>query len=195
MDFIPDEQLIGDARAGSIEAFEKIFDRYKKQILNYVYRFIGNRETAEDVTQEAFIKAYRNLDLFDPQRKFSSWIYAIARNLAKNALRDKKYFRDISLDTEINEDANKTTLKDLVADSTKRPDILMRDAELQQQVEHVLNSLPVEFREIITLCCIQNMHQRDVAKIIGCSVSTVSLRLEKAKQAYRCAWKKQNRRS
>jgi len=159
MEHIPDERLIVDAKAGSLEAFERLFDRYKKQILNFVYRLIGNRETAEDVTQEAFIKAYRNLDVFDPQKKFTSWLYTIARNLAKNALRDRKYFRDVSLDADIESDGRSITLKDMIADSSKRPDVIMRDGELQRQVEVVLASLPVEFREIITLCCIQKMPQ------------------------------------
>ncbi len=184
MEHIPDERLIVDAKAGSLEAFERLFDRYKKQILNFVYRLIGNRETAEDVTQEAFIKAYRNLDVFDPQKKFTSWLYTIARNLAKNALRDRKYFRDVSLDADIESDGRSITLKDMIADSSKRPDVIMRDGELQRQVEVVLASLPVEFREIITLCCIQKMPQKEAARIIGCSVPTVSLRLEKAKQSF-----------
>jgi len=95
----PDDILAKAAKEGDVQAFEKLFGRYKMSILNYVYRMVGNREIAEDVTQDAFIRAYKGLHMFNPKMKFTSWLYTIARNLAKNALRDKKYFRDVSLDT------------------------------------------------------------------------------------------------
>ena len=93
-----EESLLLEAKKGDRAAFDVLYNKYKRPILNFVYRLIGNKETAEEVTQEMFIKAYKNLDIFDPKRKFSSWIYTIARNLAKNALRDKRYFRNVSLE-------------------------------------------------------------------------------------------------
>ncbi|MBN1354401.1 MAG: RNA polymerase sigma factor, partial [Candidatus Omnitrophica bacterium] len=102
-DSFSDEKLASMAKEGQRYAFEELFNRYKKPILNFIYRLIGQRETAEEVTQEVFIKIYNNLDMFIPDRKFTPWLYTIARNLAKNALRDRKYFRDVSLEQAVSE--------------------------------------------------------------------------------------------
>jgi RNA polymerase sigma-70 factor (ECF subfamily) len=179
-----DEALARMAREGDRHAFERLFERYKKPILNFVYRLIGNRETAEEVTQETFIRVYRNLDIFDPNRKFSSWVYTIARNLAKNALRDRKYFRDVSYEKPIAEEGGTSRLKDVLADPHAGPDIIAQDKELNRQAQEVLQMLPLKSREIITLCCIQGLTYKEAADILGCSVATIAFRLQKAKTLF-----------
>ena len=179
-----DEALAGMAQKGDTKAFEELFKRYKRPILNFVYRLIGNRETAEEVAQEAFMKAYKNLDIFDVTKRFSPWIYTIARNLAKNALRDKKYFRDVSLDTILPKGDGNIHLMDVIADSSVMPDEIAENEELAQQAQRVLDSLPFEYKEVITLCSIQGLIYEEAAQIIGCSTATVSVRLNKAKELF-----------
>jgi len=176
-----DEVLARQAKNGNIKAFEELFDRYKKRILNFVYKLVGNRETAEEVTQETFIKVFKNLDIYDPKKKFTSWLYTIARNLAKNALRDKKYFADISLEKEILKGNKALRLKDVIADVSAGPDSIAEDEELAEEAQKVLNLLPVKYREVITLYSVEKLTYKEIAEILGCSVASVSIRLNKAK--------------
>jgi len=178
---LSDEILAVKAKEGDRTAFEELFKRYKKPILNFIYRLIGSRETAEEVAQEVFIKVYNNLDIFDATKRFASWLYTIARNLAKNAIRDKRYFRDVSLEQPISGQDEYIELKDVIADTSAQPDAIAQDEELAEQAQKVLNTLPLEYREVITLCSIQGLTYEEAAKIIGCSVATVSVRLSKAK--------------
>jgi len=179
-----DEILAGMAKGGDTKAFEELFTRYKKPILNFIYRLIGNRETAEEVAQEVFVNVYKNLDIFDPERKFSSWIYTIARNLSKNALRDRRYFRDIPLEKTIFKGDRDIKLKDVISDPGASPDLIAENEELSAEAQKVLSSLPLEQREVIALCSIQGLTQKEAAEILRCSAATVGIRLNKAKVSF-----------
>ncbi|OGW75279.1 MAG: hypothetical protein A2Z72_00985 [Omnitrophica bacterium RBG_13_46_9] len=181
MNSLSDENLARMAKEGDRKAFEELFGRYKKPILNFIYRVIGNKETAEEITQEVFIRVYKNLNIFDPNRKFSSWIYVIARNLAKNALRDRVYFRDLSIEAPIAEKGKAIALKDVISDPSAKPDFVAESAELNKEAQAVLNSLPLKYREVIAMCSVQGFTYKEAAAVIGCSVATVAIRLNKAK--------------
>jgi RNA polymerase sigma-70 factor (ECF subfamily) len=176
-----DEVLAALAREGDAGAFEELFNRYRKPIVNFIYRMIGNRETAEEVALEVFMKAYNNLGIFDPKKKFSTWLYTIAKNLARNAIRDRKYFRDISLEEPVAGADEKMRLVDVIADPNAGPDAIIESEELSAEAQRVLDEMPEEYREVVTLCSIQGMAYREAAAIIGCSIATVSIRLEKAR--------------
>lgn len=184
MDNYSDEDLVSMSKGGDPRAFEELFHRYKLRLLNFIYHMIGNKETAEEVCQDAFIKAYKNLELFDTDKKFSTWLYVIAKNLAKNSLRDKKYFRDVSMDKELASDEESITLKDFLKDDHLRPDHMAQYNDLNEQVQDVLNSLPPEYTEVITLCSIQGLSCKETAEILGCSIATISIRLDKAKRLF-----------
>jgi len=179
-----DEILAKRAGEGDLGAFEELFRRYKKPILNFIYRLIGNRETAEEVTIEVFVKAYNNLDIFDPERKFSIWIYTIARNLSKNALRDKRYFRDVSLEEAFSSKDKVIKLKDMIADPNALPDAIAQDNELAEEAQKILDSMPVKYKEVITLCSMQGLPYQEVAAILGISITSVSVRLNEAKNLF-----------
>jgi len=176
-----DETLAGMAGEGDRKAFEELFNRYKKPVLNFIYRLIGNKETAEEVAQEVFVKVYNNLDTFDPGRPFAPWLYTIARNLAKNALRDRKYFRDISLDKTVYGKEKAIRLKDMIADPNARPDEAAEDEELSREAQKVLDSLPLAYREVIALCSIQGLTYKEAGRVLNCSAAMVGIRLKKAK--------------
>ena len=179
-----DELLARSAKEGDMRAFEELFGRYKKAILNFIYRLIGNRQTAEEVALEVFMKVYENLAIYDPGRKFATWLYTIARNLSKNAIRDKKYFKDMSLEENVAGESDELKLKDVIADPGARPDAIAQLDELSVEAQKVLDTLPEEYREVIALCSMQGLTQEEASKIIGCSIATVSNRLEKAKELF-----------
>lgn len=184
MDDRSDELLAKSAKEGDARAFDELFNRYKKPILNFIYRLIGSKETAEDVALEAFMKVYENLSIYDPEKKFSTWLYTIARNLAKNSLRDKKYFKDRSLEETIADGDEALHLKDVLEDPSIRPDVIAQDNELAEEAQRVLNGLPDEYREVITLCSVQGLTYEEAARILNCSIATISNRLEKAKKLF-----------
>jgi len=179
-----DELLAKQAKEGDVSAFEELFHRYKKPILNFIYRLIGNRETAEEVTIEVFMNAYNNLDIYDPDKKFSTWLYTIARNLSKNALRDRKYFRDVSLEQEIGAEDEAVRLKDVIADKSIGPDEIVMDEELADEAQKIIDSMPLKYKEVITLCGIQGLTYEEAAKILGCSAASISVRLAEAKEMF-----------
>ena len=180
----PDELLAKLSKKGDMRAFEELFGRYKRAILNFIYRLIGNKETAEEVALEVFMKVYQNLAIYDPEKKFATWIYTIARNLSKNALRDKKYFKDMSIEENIAGEGDTLKLKDVIADPGARPDAIAQLDELSEEAQKVLDALPGEYREVIALCSMQGLTQEEASKILGCSIATVSIRLEKAKELF-----------
>ncbi|MFA5142910.1 MAG: sigma-70 family RNA polymerase sigma factor [Candidatus Omnitrophota bacterium] len=179
-----DELLAKQAKEGDTGAFEELFNRYKKPLLNFIYRFIGNRQTAEEVTIEVFMKAYSNLNIFDPNKKFATWLYTIARNLSKNSLRDRKYFRDVSLEKSVFDKDESIKLQDVIADDNASPDMIAQDEELSLVAQKILNLLPDKYKEVITLCSVQELSYREAAVILGISVSGVSIRLNEAKRLF-----------
>jgi len=179
-----DEILAASAKEGDTGAFEELFHRHKRAVLNFIYRLIGNRETAEEVTQDVFMKAFRNLYLYDTKKKFLTWLYAIARNQTKNAIRDRKYFRDISLETPVAKKDGSIALKDVIADPGANPVEEAQLGELENEAQKVLDSMPLEYKEVITLCSIQELTYEEAAGILGCSTAMVAVRLNKAKEMF-----------
>ena len=92
-----DEELIESFQLGHLEAFDILVGRYKDQLTNYIFRYLGNRDDAEDIVQETFVRVYQKRDLYKPIAKFSTWIYTIATNLARTQYRRKKRWSIFSL--------------------------------------------------------------------------------------------------
>src|SRR3979490_3581221 len=84
-----DAEIVASFLEGEERAFQELVERYQTRLLNFIYRTIGDREKAEDLVQEVFIRVFRHLHRFDQTKKFSTWIYTIASNLAKNELRNR----------------------------------------------------------------------------------------------------------
>jgi len=184
-----DKYLIQKAREGDRPAFEELYNRYKKAIFNYIYRMIGDRAVAEELAQEAFVKAYINVSTYKPTGKVSSWIYAIAGNLAKNELRSRQYRKAISLETKISDD-EKIRLKDILANGSFKPDDIAQNKELRMKIQKVIDSLAVKHREVLVLCDVQGLSYEDAAEALNCSVGTLASRLSRARQAFIKLFKK-----
>jgi len=183
-DELKDEILAAESKEGNIASFEKLFLRYKRPIMNLIYRLIGNRETAEEVAQEVFVSIYKNIGTYDVNKKFAPWLYTIARNLAKNSLRDRRYFRDVSLEAPVLGADECIELKDVIADPGATPDKIAESNEFSEQAQAVLDTMPQEYKEVIALCSIQGLTYQEAAQILKCSAATVSMRLERAKELF-----------
>ncbi|MFH0732652.1 MAG: sigma-70 family RNA polymerase sigma factor [Candidatus Omnitrophota bacterium] len=176
-----DDELVEKAKEGDRAAFDILYNKYKRPILNYIYRLIGDIHQAEELTQETFIRVYTNIGRYVKKTKFSSWVYTIAGNLAKNYLRDTSYVQKVSIDKSIDEEEG-ASLHDLLEDHTKRPDNAALKNEAEKLIQQGLEKLKQKHRKVIVLCDIQGLSYEDAAKALGCPPATVGSRLSRARE-------------
>jgi RNA polymerase sigma-70 factor (ECF subfamily) len=180
---LDDSGLVAAFLAGEKRAFNLLVDRYQSRLLNFVYRTTGDRERAEDLVQETFIRVYRHLHRFDQSKKFSTWIYTIASNLAKNELRNRSrnpliLFQAIKK----NWDADQKPLE--WEDNTFRPDDLFRKRHLRQMVESAVEELPEHHRVVFVLRELEGKTYEEIAEITACNLGTVKSRLNRARNNF-----------
>jgi RNA polymerase sigma-70 factor (ECF subfamily) len=180
---LEDGDVVSAFLAGEERAFEELVDRYQGRLLNFVYRTIGDRDRAEDLVQEVFIRVYRHIGRFDRSKKFSTWIYTIASNLAKNELRNRSrnplvLFQTIKAKFEDEERPLQ------FEDVTSRPDDLFRKRHLRDMVEQTVGQLPAHHREVFVLRELEGKSYEEIADITGVNLGTVKSRLNRARTAF-----------
>src|SRR3954463_15271101 len=131
---LDDSAVVTAFLGGEERAFQELVERYQTRLLNFVYRTIGDREKAEDLVQEVFIRVHRHLHRFDRSKKFSTWIYTIASNLAKNELRNRSRNPLVLFQT-IKKNWQDEELPLQFEDSNSRPDDMYRKRHLRELVE------------------------------------------------------------
>lgn len=175
-----DEELIGRAKNGYKPAFDLFYNRNKRRILNYVYRMIGDRERAEEITQEAFVKAYVALGKYSDEGKPVGWLYTIAGNLSKNFLRGQTYRPKLLLNKELS-GQDGLTMQDIIPSEAESPLDITIKRENEVLVQNAIQTLPVKYREILILCDIQGSSYEEAGEILNCSTGSVGSRLSKAR--------------
>jgi RNA polymerase sigma-70 factor (ECF subfamily) len=178
-----DTDVVSAFLAGEERAFEELVDRYQGRLLNFVFRTIGDRDRAEDLVQEAFIRVYRHIGRFDRSKKFSTWIYTIASNLAKNELRNRSRNPLVLFQTMASrfEDEERPLQFE---DPESRPDDQFRKRYLQDVVEQTVSRLPVHHREVFVLRELEGKSYEEIAEITGANLGTVKSRLNRARSAF-----------
>jgi RNA polymerase sigma-70 factor (ECF subfamily) len=182
-----DVQLMLDVKAGDEQSFALLLQRYRSPLVNFLYRMVRNREQAEDLAQEVFIRVYRARADYVPSAKFTTWLFRIATNLALNSLRDTRHQRmEISLDAPVSADAEDGDERTLdVAD--KHPDIerhLVEEAR-KAMIKHAIDKLPEKQRAAVLLHKYQELDYGEIAKILSCSESALKSLLFRAYEALR----------
>lgn len=176
---LPDEALMEHVVRGSEAAFAALVDRYRNRIINLVSRFISDRDRAQEIAQEVFLRIYVHRERYRPNGKFSTWMYTIAVNLAKNEIRRRVRSRGIvSLDKliEVAGDSGK-----FAADPTQKPDRGLQQREVQERVEQALARLPEKFRDVIVLRDIQQLSYEEIEQVLGIPGGTVRSRINRAR--------------
>src|SRR4051795_13021323 len=168
---------------GEERAFQELVERYQTRLLNFIYRTIGDREKAEDLVQEVFIRVYRHLHRFDRSKKFSTWAYTIASNLAKNELRNRSrnplvLFQTMRSSSE--EDDRPLQFED----TTSRPDDMYRKRHLRQLVDETVAALPEHHRQVFVLRELEGKSYEEIAEITNCNLGTVKSRLNRARNSF-----------
>jgi RNA polymerase sigma-70 factor, ECF subfamily len=167
------EELIRLARRGDDEAFRLIFDRYARPIISFIYDMVGRRDVAEELTQETFVRAYKNIGGLRDDTKLSTWLFGIAKNVARESLRSRR--RD-DQKVEIDDD-RVIELKD----SGLPPDRALLDKELNGVIRDALSSLDEDKRMVFTLKVFQQRSYEEIAEITGFSIPKLKTDLHRAR--------------
>jgi RNA polymerase sigma-70 factor, ECF subfamily len=180
---LDDSGIVAKFLDGDKRAFTVLAERYNGRLLNFIYRTTGDRERAEDLVQETFIRVYRHIHRFDQTRKFSTWIYTIASNLAKNELRNRSRNPLVLFQTlKKNWDADHAPLE--WEDNTYRPDDLYRKRHLRDLIEGAVQELPEHHRTVFMLREMEGKTYEEIAEITGCNLGTVKSRLNRARNNF-----------
>jgi RNA polymerase sigma-70 factor (ECF subfamily) len=180
---LDDSAVVTAFLGGEERAFQELVERYQTRLLNFVFRTIGDREKAEDLVQEVFIRVYRHLHRFDRSKKFSTWIYTIASNLAKNELRNRSRNPLVLFQTiKKNWQDDERPLQ--FEDSSSRPDDMYRKRHLRALVEETVERLPEHHRQVFILRELEGKSYEEIAEITDCNLGTVKSRLNRARNSF-----------
>jgi RNA polymerase sigma-70 factor (ECF subfamily) len=168
-----DELVALAVQKGKTERFGELVERYEAKLLRYARKFLLDPDDAQDIVQDIFIKAYENLQSFDAERRFSPWIYRIAHNEFVNALK-KRESRKTTFTIDFD-----TLFPHLQAVDTADSVALERD--MRETIEKHLSKLDAKYREPLILYYLENMDYREIADILRIPVSTVGVRLARAR--------------
>jgi RNA polymerase sigma-70 factor (ECF subfamily) len=163
-----DYRLMRAIQNGDMVAFNTMVDRYKKRLMNVLSRMLSSTEEAEDIVQETFVRVYQHRQSFNFKHCFSTWIYTISLNLARNELRKRKKFKFHDI-TEMQGNELEFAVE------AKLP------SRLPQLLENAIKELPVKYREAFLLRDVQEMPYEEVAKVLGVPLGTVKSRVNRAR--------------
>jgi RNA polymerase sigma factor (sigma-70 family) len=177
---VEESTLVNRARLGDLVAYDDLVRRYQERIYATIYHMTSNHEDANDLAQEAFIKAFHALKSFKGGSSFYTWVYRIAVNKTINFLKQRKNKTQMSLnDLDFNAEHD-PDLVALISDRTPRRDIGL--AELQEKLNEAMQKLSEPHRLVVTLHDVQGLSHEEIAKIMDCNIGTVRSRLFYARQ-------------
>lgn len=176
----PDVTLMLEFQKGGKASFEKLMTKYYKPLLNFINRFVGNVCTAEDLTQDVFIKVYKNAATYRPAAKFQTWLYQIARNASLNELRKHKR-QTVSIDETFESEDGESTRQ--IADAKAvNPADAMTQNETADLIKEAIHSLPENQKTAVLLRRYENLSYEDIAKTMHYSLAAVKSLLSRAKE-------------
>jgi RNA polymerase sigma-70 factor (ECF subfamily) len=176
-----DRQLVARAQSGDKRAFELLVEKYQRKLARLLSRFIRDPAEVEDVTQEAFIKAYRALPAFRGDSAFYTWLYRIGINTAKNYL--MALGRRAPTSTEVEADEAEGFEEGEQLRDINTPESLLLSNEIAETVNSTIEQLPEELRTAIQMREIEGMSYEDIAKAMNCPIGTVRSRIFRAREA------------
>ena len=172
-------QLVQAAKGGDVSAFEDLVKRYDRNVFRIAQHITQNREDAEDVVQDAFLKAYQNLGQFQGQSKFYTWLVRIAVNEALMRLRRRRPERMVSLDEDVKTEDDSVPRE--VADWSPNPEQQYSQAELKDILTRTIQGLPPSFRTVFVLRDVEGLSTEEAAEALDLSIPAVKSRLLRAR--------------
>ncbi|MEE8486565.1 MAG: sigma-70 family RNA polymerase sigma factor [Gemmatimonadota bacterium] len=181
-----DKQLVGMCRRGNERAARELVNRFQRPVFSIIYRMVRDREKAEDLAQETFVRTFNNLDRYDRSYKFSSWLFKIAYNLTVDHLR-RKVIKTISIHgspdavTADQQEATSVTLES----TEEAPDARLESLELADQLESAIGKLRQEYRTAIILRHVEGRAYEEIAEIMDIPLGTVKTYIFRARRQLR----------
>ena len=171
-----DEELILRFQKGDEQSYIELVNRYRDRLINFIYRFVNDIESAEDIVQDALLKVYTHKHYYKNIAKFSTWLYTIAGNLAKTELRKKKTRKVTNLSQMGPED------KDYELTSNEpETDKATQNEYLEKRIQIAINKLPLHFKTVTILREIQELSYEEISKIVDVPLGTVKSRINRAR--------------
>ncbi len=174
---LSDNNLISSYLSGNEQALETLVKRYLKVIYWFVYRYAGEAATADDLTQEVFVRAWRNLKKFDRQKSFKTWLFAIAKNASLDFLKKKKTIPFSALD---DAEGNNAVIDTLI-DPSPLPQELLEKAGMAQILAFAMKQLSPKYRKTVLLRHNDDLTFREIAETLGEPLNTVKSRYRRAR--------------
>lgn len=185
---LEDHELAIMAAEGSERAVRELLDRYQRPIFSLVFRLVRDRMTAEDLAQEAFVRAFTAIDSYDPARRFSSWIFKIAHNHTIDHLR-KRQVETVSLDGSPDatgaDEQERTRIR--LADTGETPDQYVENRELGDQLETAIGALRPDYRTVVLMRHVEGYAYQEIADVMELPLGTVKTYLHRARAELRDA--------
>jgi len=180
-----DEELLAEYRAGDARAFERLLRRYRGPLFTFLLRMVADRQRAEDLTQEAFLRVVRAAATWEPRARFQTWLYTVARNLCVDQSRRDRFRRADSLDAHAPGLEDGPPLVESIAGDGPMPDRAAQSAMLRPALEKALAQLPEEQREVFLLREQAGMPFKEIAQLLGVNENTIKSRMRYALEGMR----------
>lgn len=194
---LPDAEIIARLKKTSgwtfEEGFRELVRRYKDALVSYLVRYVGDHATAEDLAQQAFVRVFRHVGDFNSSAKFSTWIYTIASNLAKDEFKRRSRHPAVSFDWNAAAEDPEPGFAPAVTRPQPGPADAAASRDVAETVQRLLQTLDPEDREALTLRDLQGMSYEDMAQVLGMPVGTAKSRVARARQAFKALWEARKR--
>ena len=174
-----DEELVAAVLEGEVEKYEQLVSRYQGRVVNYLYRMLRSLDDAHDLAQDVFLRVYRALDRFDPQYKFSTWLFRVAKNAAIDSVR-KRRIRTVSMERPQNEEGDSSSFDFPSPDPDPYGDA--RNLERRQAIGSAIEELPAEYRELVQLRHFAELSYGEIAELKEMPLGTVKNKLFRGRQ-------------
>ena len=177
-----DAELVTDALRGAQEAFREIVTRFERPVYSLIVRMVQDPGTAEDLAQEVFIKAFRRLDTYDGERKFSSWLFKIAHNTTIDHLR--RHTPDtVPLEGGKDQDDDRGGLAAILSDdSMESPSAAAERKDMARSLERAISALRPDYREVVVLFYVEGASYQEICEVTGLPLGTVKTNLHRARK-------------
>jgi RNA polymerase sigma-70 factor, ECF subfamily len=176
---LSDEDLMAEAAEGSERAFSELVARYRSRVLNLVSRLLNDRESSDDISQEVFVRVYLHRKNYRRGAKFSTWLFTIAANLAKNEIRRRKRRRNWSSLDELQEQLHDSSLQ--LMDPKGNREAEVDSAQIRGIVGEAITTLPERYRLALVLRDVEGLAYEEIAQVLGIPGGTVRSRINRAR--------------
>lgn len=184
---LTDNELIEEFRRGNIDAFEMLVERYQAMLLNFFYHCARDRQTAEDCTQEVFIRLVSNIARYTPKAKFTTFLFRVARNLWIDRLRaDGARLKPVSLEVPLMDSEKK--LKETVPSASAAPPEILSRKEGEASIMKVIDELPEDVRIVLVLSELEGLKYKEISEVLDIPIGTVKSRMHNAVELLKKKW-------